>query len=109
MLRATIGDAAAEVSVFAVQDRDRLLAGLRSGDRPDLTDLLQPGDVFADLTIGVDEPYSDSIIVVSPDDLSTRIREVITHAQRRIAEYQPDELADMSAFLDAMGRLSGFA
>jgi hypothetical protein len=109
MLRATIGDATAEVSVFAVQDPDRLLAGLRSRDRPELTDLLQPGDVFADLTIGVDEPYSDSIIVISPDDLSTRVVEVITHAQRRIAEYRPEGLADMPSFLDAMGRLSGFA
>ncbi|MEO6084653.1 MAG: hypothetical protein ABIQ18_16250 [Umezawaea sp.] len=109
LLRATLGDAAAEVTVFAVQDPDRLVAGLRSGNRPELTDLLQPGDVFADLVIGVDEPYSDSIIVVSPDDLTARITEVVIHAERRIAEYRPEELADLPTFLDAMGRLSGFA
>ncbi len=109
MLRATIGDAAAEVTVFAVRDRERLLAGLRGRDRPELTDLLQPGDVFADLAIGVDEPYSDSIIVASHEDLTARLTEVVVHAERRIAEYEPAELADMPAFLDAMGRLSGFA
>ena len=109
MLRATIADASAEVTVFAVQDHERLLAGLRSKTRPELTDLLQPGDVFADLTIGVDEPYSDSLIVAAHEDLTARVTEVVVHAQRRIAEYDPAELADMSAFLDAMGRLSGFA
>lgn len=109
LLRATLGDATAEVTVFAVQDRDRLLAGLQTKARPELADLLEPGDVFADLTIGVDEPYTDSIIVVSHDDLTTRIGEVTAHAERRIAEYQPEKLANMSAFLDAMGRLSGFA
>ncbi|HEX6346605.1 hypothetical protein [Umezawaea sp.] len=109
MLRATIGDATAEVTVFAVQDHERLLAGLRSPDRPSLADLLQPGDVFADLTIGVDEPYSDSLIVVAHEDLTPRVTEVVLHAERRIAEYEPAGLADMSAFLDAMGRLSGFA
>jgi hypothetical protein len=109
MLRATIADSAAEVTVFAVQDGKRLVDGLTGDGRPELADLLQPGDVFADLVIGVDEPYSDSIIVMAPEDLTARITEVVVHAERRIAEYSPAELADMPAFLDALGRLSGFA
>ncbi|WNV90016.1 hypothetical protein [Umezawaea sp. Da 62-37] len=107
MLRATLGDATAEVTVFAVEDRERLVHALRTPTRPDLASVLAPGDVFVDLTIGVDEHYSDSIVVVSHDDLGARVAELTEDAERRIAGYDPAELADMPAFLDAMGGLSG--
>lgn len=51
---AVAGDATSEITVFALQDpgRSRLLAStLNQAQRPDLAEILQPGDIFVDLAV----------------------------------------------------------
>lgn len=88
--RATLGDASAEVSVFALAEdrRDHLVEGLRGRRPPELADLLTDGDIFIDLTIGVDMGYLDSLIVYSRDDLSDRLDHLAREYEAAIEAYE---------------------
>ncbi|MGX6447392.1 hypothetical protein ACVU7I_04905 [Patulibacter sp. S7RM1-6] len=88
--RATLGDASAEVSVFAVAD-DRLGAlvdALRGPERPDLADLLGADDLFVDLTIGVDLGYHDSVIVHSRGDITERLTRLAREYEAAVTRYE---------------------
>lgn len=113
LLQATLLDASAEVAIFGVEPGpDRLTALARSlseASRPSLADVLRPGDVFIDLTVGVDLGYYDSITVASRADLTAPLRHLADDYDRRIADYEAraGALPDIPAFLAAMSALTG--
>lgn len=88
--RATLGDAPAEVSVFAVAEerQESHVAALCASEPPDLEGMLGDGDVFVDLTIGVDLGYTDSLIVWSRDDLSERLARLAEEFEAAATAYE---------------------
>jgi hypothetical protein len=77
-----LGDASAELNLFAVHDDprvgpDRLLAALSDGKRPRLADALGPEDLFVDLVRGVDMGYSSALLIQSHSDLSGRLEALV--------------------------------
>jgi hypothetical protein len=90
LTRATLGDASAEVCVFAVSDdrRDELVDALRGRRPPNLSELLGDGDLFIDLTIGVDLGYYDSLIVYSRADIAERLNRLAGEYEAAIAAYE---------------------
>jgi hypothetical protein len=113
LLRATLPDASAEIVIFGVEPGpDRLAALTRSLSgviRPNLAAVLQPGDVFVDLTVGVDFGYCDSITIASHADLTTRLGHLTDDYDQRAARYEAKVggLPSIPAFLDAMRDLTG--
>lgn len=113
LMRVTLTDASAEVIVFGVEpglDRVTALARSLSGaTTPSLAAVLRSGDVFIDLTIGVDLGYYDSITVASHADLTARLRHLADDYDQRIANYEAKVggLQDIPAFLAAMPDLTG--
>ena len=113
LLRATLLDASAEVVLFAVEPGpDRLTALMRSlsgAIRPSLATVLRPGDVFIDLTVGVDLGYYDSVTVASHEGLTARLRHLAEDYDQRIADYEAKGggLPGIPAFLAAMPGLTG--
>lgn len=113
LLQATMLDASAEVLIFGVEPGpDRLTALARSlsgATRPSLAAILRPGDVFIDLTVGVDLGYYDSITIASHADLTARLHHLAGDYDQRIAGYEAkaDGLPGMPAFLAAMQDLTG--
>jgi hypothetical protein len=90
LTRAALGDASAEVSVFAVADdrQDALVDALWAPEAPELSDLLGDGDLFVDLTLGVDLGYYDSLIVPSRDDITERLAHLAAEREAAIAAYE---------------------
>jgi hypothetical protein len=88
--RATLGDASAEISLFALAGglRDDLVDALRARNAPDLEDLLAEGDLFVDLTIGVDIGNYDSLIVYSRGDISERLGQLTQEYEAAIDAYE---------------------
>jgi hypothetical protein len=108
--RATLGDASAEVSVFALaEDRlDDLVEALRAPGRPRLTDLLGRGDLFVDLTIGVDLGYADSLLVYAQDDITAQVEALAHEYERSIEAYEArvPGVTTVEALLLELDRLS---
>lgn len=113
LLQATLPDACAEVIIFGVGPGPGRLTGLArslsGATRPSLAAVLQPGDIFADLTIGVDLGYYDSITIAAHADLTTRLGHLEDDYDQRIASYEAKAggLPDIPAFLAAMPGLTG--
>jgi hypothetical protein len=113
LLRATLLDASAEVVIFGVEPGpDRLAALTRSlsgAARPSLAAVLRSGDVFTDLTVGVDLGYCDSITIASHADLTARLHHLAGDYDQRIADYEAKVggLPGTPAFLAAMRDLTG--
>ena len=113
MLQATLLDASAEVVIFGVEPGpDRLTALTRSlsgATRPSLAAVLQSGDVFIDLTVGVDLGYGDSLTIASHADLTARLRHLADDYDQRIADYEAkiSGRSSIQAFLAAMQDLTG--
>lgn len=113
LLQATLLDASAEVIIFGVEPcPDRLTALARSlsgATRPSLAAVLQPEDVFIDLTVGVDLGYYDSITIASHADLTARLHHLADDYDQRIADYEAkvSGLPGISEFLAAMRDLTG--
>jgi hypothetical protein len=114
LLRATLRDASAEVTVFGVEpgpERFTALTHSLSGRaRPTLADVLRPGDVFADLTVGVDLGYYDSITIATHTDRAAHLHHLAADYGRRVSVYEAkaDALPDIPAFLAATRDLTGF-
>jgi hypothetical protein len=113
LLQATLLDASAEVIMVGVEPGpDRLTALTRSlsgANRPSLADVLRSGDVFTDLTVGVDLGCYDSITIASPADLTARLHHLAADYDQRIAGYEATAggLPGIPAFLAAMQDLTG--
>lgn len=113
LLCAVLGDATAEVSLFAVAPgADRwtdLVASLCTSARPSLPSVLRDEEVFVDLTIGSDVGYYDAVTVASPADLQLQIDALGVDYAARIEAYENslDDLSDMTAFLCALRQLAG--
>jgi len=114
MVRTTLCDASAEVSVFGVSPDDeskgRLVQSLATGrPRPQLQSGLGSADMFVDITIACDLGYYDSIIVASRIDLGERLRVLCADYARRISDYESrvDTISDVEAFCAAMRELTG--
>lgn len=113
LLQATLLDASAEVIIFGVEpgpDRLTALARSLSGPiRPSLAAVLRSGDVFIDLTVGVDLGYYDSIMIASHADLTARLRHLADDYDQRIADYEAMVvgLPGIPAFIAAMPGLTG--
>jgi len=108
---ATIGDASAEVTLFALTDPDavdRLVQRLRGRSAPHLADLLEPGDRFVDLTIGVDLGHWDSLIIASRDDISEEVAALARLFERAVDRYERhvDETSTVEAILAELSRLA---
>lgn len=121
-LRAVAFDASGEVTVFAVAPGaarfERLVASLRGPDRPTLDRVLEADEVFADLTIGSDIGYHDSLMFASHRDPGPRLGDLARDYARRIASYErrvagrrPGEpgIPDVPAFLREMAALAGIS
>lgn len=109
--RATLSDASAEVTVFALAGDggiDLLLDRLRDRRRPRLEEVLRPGDRFFDLTVGVDLGYWDSLIVASKDDLSAEVAAIARRFERAVERYERrvDQTLTVDAMLDELARLA---
>ena len=113
LFQATLLDASAEVTVFGVEpgpDRfTALMQSLRGTARPSLASVLRPGDVFVDLTVGVDLGCYDSITIAAHADRAAHLQHLADDYGRRVAEYEAkaDTLPDITAFLDAARSLTG--
>ena len=114
MVKSVIGgDASCEVTVFAIESgearKDRLVAVLRGDGPPGLPEVPEDGDVFVDLTIGVDLGYYDSILVASRHDLGPKLDQLGHEYEQRVAQYESgvSNLADVDDLLAALGQLSG--
>ena len=108
---ATLGDASAEVTLLALlaDDRlDRVLDRLRGRCRPRLEGILETGDRFFDLTVGVDLGHWDSLIVASKDDLSGEIAAAARRFERAVEQYERrvDQTTTVPALLDALALLA---
>jgi hypothetical protein len=63
-------DASSELTLFALSDPGRaelLVAALNQDDRPTLADILQPGDIFVDLTVAHDLGFTSKLTVKAPE------------------------------------------
>jgi hypothetical protein len=108
---ATLSDASAEVTLFALADDEgieRLLDRLRGRRRPLLEEVLRPGDRFFDLTVGVDLGYWDSLIVASKDDLSAEVESIARRFERAVEHYESrvDQTSTVGTMLDELARLA---
>ncbi|MER5556887.1 hypothetical protein ABT001_35485 [Streptomyces sp. NPDC002793] len=112
-LHAVIFDASSEITVFAVAPGpyrlQRLVSALSGPTPPALADVLEEEGVFADLTIGSDFGYYDSITVASRADLRHRVDDLAADYARRISAYELrlGDLASVPDFLRAMPELAG--
>lgn len=109
LARATTGDASAEITLIASQTTRSSLGEQLRGSKPSLDKVLTPGDVFVDITIGVDLGYYDSIIVKSRDRLKERIEQLAREYEEAIMAYEQSIPApdDLTAFRSAMNTLAG--
>jgi hypothetical protein len=108
---ATLGDASAEVTLLAVlaeDGLDQVLNQLRGRRPPRLEQVLEPGDRFFDLTIGVDLGYWDSLIVASKDDLSAEVAAAARRFERAVEHYESrvDQTTTVPALLDELALLA---
>ncbi len=106
-------DAAIEVNLFFVRDEPRrraeLAAGLRGGDPPTLSALLRPGELFVDLSLGIDLGYVDGLFVASHDDLDDVLTVQSAAYRNALSNYERslDRINDGHAFLAALHELRG--
>ncbi|MHB9110522.1 MAG: hypothetical protein ACYDCO_26010 [Armatimonadota bacterium] len=90
MQKETLNDASSEINLFCLNDgrKEMLLEELRRETPPDLSDFLQPGELFIDLLVGVDMGYLDAITVKSPVDISEQIDSLLADFHAAIQEYE---------------------
>lgn len=90
VLASTVGDACGEVTVFGVSPGrgEKLVAFLRSPDRPSLDQFLEPGEVFVDLLFGHDLGYDDCVTVKSATNLDNSIRDLEQVYDAAIASFE---------------------
>jgi hypothetical protein len=103
LVLATLADASAEVTVFGLADADgidRLTAGLRGDTRPELSELLEGGDRFVDITISSDLGYYDSLIVASKEDIGEEVSALAARYQRAVERYE--SRVEQTTTLDAI-------
>lgn len=110
LMHATLGDASAEVTFFALAQDARfedLRAHMDHLRPPALATLLGPGDLFIDLTIGVDLGHYDSLLIVSTDDLGDRLDRLAERCERAVALYESrvDRTRTVEAMLDELAAL----
>jgi hypothetical protein len=108
---ATLGDASAEVTLFALKDQsgiDRLQHRLAHRTVPSLADVLEPGDRFIDLTLGVDLGNWDSLIIASKDAIADEVGTVSRRFERAVDRYERriDETSTIEAMLVQLSRLA---
>ncbi|MHB0937738.1 MAG: hypothetical protein ACYC6A_15220 [Armatimonadota bacterium] len=90
MQKETLNDASSEINLFCLNDgrKEMLLEELRRETPPDLSDFLQPGELFIDLLVGVDMGYLDAITVKSPVHISEQIDSLLADFHAAIQEYE---------------------
>jgi hypothetical protein len=103
-------DSSGSLNLFGVGgSKSRLVGALRGETRPALSSVLDPGDVFVDLTIGCDLGTYDSLLVVAPGDRRRQWDAIIAAYRERVAEYEAavgsfQTFVDLFAALDALQR-----
>jgi hypothetical protein len=81
---------------------------LRGRRPPRLEQVLEAGDRFFDLTIGIDLGYWDSLIVASKDDLSAEVAAAARRFERAVEHYESrvDQTTTVPALLDELALLA---
>lgn len=82
-------DASSELTLFALSDQDRaalLVAALNQDDRPDLADILQPGDIFVDLTVAHDLGFTSKLTVKASEAVE-EIDQLADHFSQAFRRY----------------------
>lgn len=110
LLRATLGDAAGEVNLFASDEAGahRILEALQSMGRPTLATLLPAGATFIDLGLGVDLGYNDYIVVASTDPIEPRLSPILEAAEQAIVEYE-SRISQFTSPADALSLMTALA
>ena len=110
LLRATLGDATGEVTLFASDEAGahRIIEALRSPDRPTLATLLPARATFLDLGLGVDLGYNDYVLVASADPIEPRLSPILEAAERAIVEYE-SRISPFTSPADALSLMEALA
>ncbi|MFY1652145.1 hypothetical protein ACN27J_14770 [Solwaraspora sp. WMMB762] len=106
---AVAGDASSEVTLFALSDPDRaelLAAALNQDDRPDLADILQPGDIFVDLTVAHDLGFTSTLTVKATEAVE-EIDQLADHFSQAFRRYlgKLDRIDSFGEFCEAIDDL----
>lgn len=109
---AVSGDASSEVTILGLDGPDRVaevLAGLRQRRRPKLHKLLEPGEVFVDVSIVRDRFLGQTsyLIVKAHDDRSEQIRSVAAYYNDAWNSYlqRVDDITTFEEFASAIEQL----
>ncbi|HBQ37506.1 MAG TPA: hypothetical protein DD714_00590 [Candidatus Omnitrophica bacterium] len=108
--RATFCDASSEINLFCLKPgrKQSLLTALQAHEKPDLSKLLEPGELFIDLVVGIDRDYYDSVLIKTVSDISERLETFVSSYERSIVEYESrvDSLRSLDEFLSALRLLA---
>jgi len=116
-----LDDATATINLFAPRDerldrgtrttpRSLLLAQrLMADGRPRMADLLEPGELFIDLTVGFDPGYTDMLVIQSPVQIEDRLDPLVAEYETAIERYERelDSIASVAEFNQRLGQLVG--
>jgi hypothetical protein len=109
----TLSDVWGDLNVFGLAapaaGYKRLVNSLRAAKPPRISELLEPGDVFAIVTVGVDLGFFDSVYAVGAGDRRREWSEVIDSFRRRIEAYEAtiDSVHSVEQLFAALAWLQG--
>ncbi|GIH22328.1 hypothetical protein Aph01nite_06380 [Acrocarpospora phusangensis] len=106
----TLGDAFCNINLFAIggdATKDRLVESLRSDEAPGMKNVLNPGDSFVDIAIGVDLGMHDSLLASAPGDHRAEWENIISEYRRRIISYEAisDSIGTVDEFIEQLAVL----
>ena len=86
-----------------------LASALRGPEAPHMSALLSPGELYVDLTIGVDLGYDDVIVVQSVDEIEDRLGPLLDEYAKAVEDYEAeiDGLVTVEQVLVSLARLVG--
>ena len=110
MQRPTLSNAESQINLFGLRPgREQLLLQLLQGKKqPQLVDVLERGEIFIDIVVGIDRGYYDSILIESPTDISENVKGLVQEYEKAIIEYESAvaEIRGVREFLQVLRSLS---
>jgi hypothetical protein len=113
LVRASQYSNAAEINIFALKDRSerdrQLVQVLQGNEEPQLNEILQDDEIFADVVFSTDESFEDVLIVASTTPLDERLSALCEEYRERADRYEaaaaraPDRWALSRALRDLTG------
>jgi len=103
-------DASSELSLFGIMPGEigRLTEALRGERKPELAELLRPGEVFVDVVMGYDLGYPDSLLIASRDDISERIEILRGETVAGLARFEAEveQVGDIAGYMRLLRRIA---